>query len=179
MNRSRIVVLVVVMLTLVAIGHHQLAQLSNKTLNTSFVPVAQAYQSPGPTPSPSPTPGNQGCTPGFWKNHTSAWQCFSPGATVSSVFTGVDPSLASSTLLQALSFQGGSTLAGAEEILLRAAVAALLNACPGSGVNYPLTDAQIVTLVNDAIASGDRATILGVASALDGFNNLGCPINGR
>jgi hypothetical protein len=81
--------------------------------------------------------------------------------------------------LQALSFQGGSTLQGAEEILLRAAVAALLNSCASSGVDYPLTTAQVITLVDDAIASGDRGTILGVAAALDGLNNLGCPINGR
>jgi hypothetical protein len=46
-------------------------------------------------------------------------------------------------------------------------------------VDYPLTTAQVITLVDDAIASGDRGTILGVAAALDGLNNLGCPINGR
>ena len=30
-------------------------------------------------------------------------------------------------------------------------------------------------MVNDALASGDRATILALAATLDANNNLGCP----
>ncbi|MGN6675625.1 MAG: hypothetical protein ACTHMA_20205, partial [Thermomicrobiales bacterium] len=134
------------------------------------------------TPPPPPT-GNQGCTPGFWKNHTAAWASVpaSTNALVSSVFSGADSSLASATLLQALSFKGGSTLAGAEEILLRAGVAAYLNAGSGSGVNYALSQADVVKTVNAAIASQDRATIIDAAGKLDGYNNGlgGCPINGK
>jgi hypothetical protein len=35
----------------------------------------------------------------------------------------------------------------------------------------------VIAQVNAALASGDRATILSVASALDTANNAGCPIN--
>ena len=133
--------------------------------------------------APPPLTGTQGCTPGFWKNHTTAWTSVpaSPDALVSSVFSGADSSLASATLLQALSFKGGSTLAGAEQILLRAGVAAYLNAGSGSGVNYALSQTDVVIMVNAAIASQDRATITNAAEKLDGYNNGlgGCPINGK
>ncbi len=65
---------------------------------------------------------------------------------------------------------------GAESILLRAAVAALLNAADPL-ISYPLSTSQVIAQVNTAIASGDRSTILALASTLDADNNLGCPIN--
>ena len=34
----------------------------------------------------------------------------------------------------------------------------------------------LVETVNDALASGDRATILELAARLDADNNLGCPL---
>jgi hypothetical protein len=119
----------------------------------------------------------QGCTPGYWKTHTSAWQCYSTTTTVGSVFHPVVASLSGNTLLQALQGSGGSDLAGAETILLRAATAALLNACPSRGLTYPLTDAQIISMVNAALATGNRDTILTLATTLDTYNNLGCPLN--
>jgi hypothetical protein len=119
----------------------------------------------------------QGCTPGYWKNHLSAWNGtgYSPSQTVSSVFTNTG-SLGSATLLQALSFRGGSTLDEAKQILLRAAVAALLNASHPD-VSYELTEAQVISQVNAALASTDRSMILALASRLDGYNNAGCPLN--
>jgi hypothetical protein len=60
-------------------------------------------------------------------------------------------SLGNKTLLQALNFKGRSTLSGAEEILLRAAVAALLNSA-SAGVDYQLTTAQVIAEVNAALA---------------------------
>jgi hypothetical protein len=86
--------------------------------------------------------------------------------------------LDNNTLLQALSFGGGSDLTGAAKILLRAAVAALLNAAHPN-IDYPRTAAQIIADVNAALASGNRNTILALASQLDKDNNLGCPINGK
>jgi hypothetical protein len=116
-----------------------------------------------------------GCTPGFWKNCTQQWlnTGFSTGQPVSSVFTvpGCAGNLGSATLLQALSFKGGSGVTGAAQILLRAAVAGLLNSAK---LTYPLTTAQVISQVNTALATCDRGTILTLASALDGFNNLGC-----
>jgi hypothetical protein len=101
---------------------------------------------------------------------------------VSSVFTVASPpysaSLGSATLADALAFKGGSTIDGAAQILLRAAVAAVLNAA-SPDISYPLTVTQIVNQVNAALATGDRGTILALASQLDGDNNLGCPISGK
>jgi hypothetical protein len=97
---------------------------------------------------------------------------------VASVFSNAAafPILANSILQQGLSFQGGSTLQGAAEILLRAGIAAVLNAAH-PGVNYPLSTSSIVSQVNSALASNSRSTMLDLASALDADNNLGCPLN--
>jgi hypothetical protein len=124
-------------------------------------------------------PGEEGCTPGYWKNHTGSWAGtgFSPGQTAGSVFSlGGFPSLASQTLLQTLQGGGGPGTLGAARVLLRAAVAALLNAAH-SGVDYPRTASSIISDVNAALASNNRNTMLNLAAALDRDNNLGCPLN--
>jgi hypothetical protein len=126
-----------------------------------------------------PPPGNQGCTPGYWKQpqHLDSWVGYTPDQTVGSVFS-VGGALGSMTLLEALDVSGGggNTLTGASRTLLRAAVAALLNAS-SNGVNYPISTAKIISDVNAALASGDRKTILTLAGTLDGYNNLGCPLD--
>jgi len=121
--------------------------------------------------------GNEGCTPGYWKNHTSAWAStdYTTGQLVGDVFNGEEASLSGKTLLQALSFKGGNTIAGAEQILLRAAVAALLNATH-DGVDYLYGEAEILAWVNAALAGNDRSTILTLAAQLDAANNQGCPL---
>jgi hypothetical protein len=126
-------------------------------------------------------PGTQGCTPGFWKQefHFGLWVGYAPTQTVGSVFTGVlSSSLSNETLLDALQGGGGSGLSGAERILLRAAVAALLNSTNGS-VSYPFTTTVIVNSVNAALATGDRDAILALATILDNANNGvgGCPLS--
>lgn len=131
-------------------------------------------------PPPPPPPGKEGCTPGYWKANVkkgaSEWALagYSPAQSVGSVFAA--GSFNSATLLEALQFGGGSGVDGATQILLRAAVAAVLNAA-SPGVGYPLAVASIVGDVNAAIASADRSTILALASSLDATNNLGCPLN--
>jgi hypothetical protein len=121
-----------------------------------------------------------GCTPGYWKNHTDTWSdtAYTPSQTVGSVFSGASafPSLSSETLLDALQGGGGPGTLGAAKILLRAAVAALLNA-GDSDLNYPRTTAQILSDVNAALSSNDRDTMLTLASQLDADNNLGCPLS--
>jgi len=124
--------------------------------------------------------GDAGCTPGYWKNHTDSWAGtgYLPGQSTGSVFSGASafPSLASKTLLQSLQGGGGSGAEGAAKVLLRAAVAALLNA-GHSGVDYPRTTAEILADVNAALSSGSRDTMLALATELDNDNNLGCPLN--
>jgi hypothetical protein len=132
-------------------------------------------------PPPPPPPGDQGCTPGYWKANVKkgagewAAALLSPGQTVASAGF-VSATYGTSTLLQALEFGGGNDVSGATQILLRAAVAALLNAANPT-VEYPRSAGAIVADVNAAIAGGDRAAILALASALDGDNNLGCPLS--
>jgi hypothetical protein len=122
--------------------------------------------------TPDPT---QGCTPGYWKNHTDAWVTYTPDQTVDSVFTGADPSLGSAALLDALNFQGGSDLVGKEEILLRAGVAALLNTT--AGIDYGVSPKGIVTAVNKRLATQDPNKIIKLATELNARNNLACPLS--
>ena len=121
----------------------------------------------------------EGCTPGFWKNHPEAWEGYSTGQTLEAVFNVPDSfGLDSTTLLEALSFGGGNGSEGAARILLRASVAALLNASH-SDVSFPRSPADVIAAVNTALASGDRATMLALAGQLDADNNLGCPLGGK
>jgi hypothetical protein len=128
----------------------------------------------------SQTPGTQGCSPGYWKNHPAAWAAtdYAPTDTVGSVFTVPAnlSSFGSETLLKALAGGGGPGLDGAAQILLRAAVAALLNAS-NPGVQFPLTQSAVIKQVNQALASGNRDTMLTLADKLDKMNNLGCPLS--
>jgi len=123
--------------------------------------------------------GDDGCTPGYWKNHPDSWgpTGFATGATLESVFDvpngfGLD----ATTLLQALDLGGGPGAQGGAQILLRAAVAALLNAAHPD-VDYAQSSAAVIAAVNAALASGDRDTMLTLATTLDNQNNAGCPIN--
>jgi hypothetical protein len=149
--------------------------------------VAMLAVSAGPVSAD--TGGNtEGCTPGFWKNHTSVWQEYSPNQTIGSVFAGAPEPYASMTLLQGLNLQGGGGVAGAQEILLRAAVAALLNAAydsaDGEHLQFPWRrndvgvngEPPLIPTVNAALTSGSRSTILALATSLDAANNLGCPL---
>ena len=119
--------------------------------------------------------GTQGCTPGYWKNHPGAWERFSPTQTVGSVFEGASAALADDTLLEALNYTGGSGLLGAERILLRAAVAGLLNAA-ASGVDYGTSVTVVKRQVSNALLSDNRARILRLAAEIDTANNRGCPL---
>ncbi len=137
------------------------------------------------SPAQADKVGNEGCTPGYWKTHTDNWEEARPGQLVSKKYSAAAAtSLSTTTLLEALQGGGGPGVEGAERILSRAAVAAYLNAAhddlgypwrrnrDGLGGRPPLVDT-----VNAAFASGDRATMLDLATRLDRDNNLGCPLN--
>lgn len=122
-----------------------------------------------------------GCTPGFWKNHPGNWVGYSPNQTIGSVFNAACAApYAGSTLMQALNFGGGSGINGAKQILLRAAVAALLNAAhPNVGYGCLGNDPNaVIAFVNTALCSGVRGTILQAATFLDNCNNAqDCPLD--
>ena len=125
--------------------------------------------------------GNEGCTPGYWKNHTEDWQRFTTDTTLGEFFTfpAELSHFADDTFLEALNYMGGDDLSGKTEILMRAAVAAILNMAHHD-VDYPLRPysqpGNVQRMVNDALASLDEAVIVRTGSYLDKRNNLGCPL---
>jgi hypothetical protein len=150
-------------------------------VDASFAWNAAAVSIPGvsPPPPPPPPPGGEGCTPGYWKNHLGSWPPtgFSPNQALSTVFSaGGLGTLASKTLVQALDFGGGSSLTEKKQILLRAAVASLLNAAHPD-VDFGMTTADVIAAVNAALASNNKDTIVDLATKLDKANNAGCPLN--
>ena len=132
---------------------------------------------------PPPPPPMEGCTPGFWKQsqHFDSWASgilttqkiamYFPSA---SAYSLNGKTLDQYSLLEGLRFQGGSTASGKAETLIRAAIAALLNA---GGGNFAYTTAQVLSLVNAALASGDPAAMNALAGRLDVANNAGCTLN--
>jgi hypothetical protein len=143
-------------------------------------------------PASATAVGNsEGCTPGFWKNHTP-WTSYeveySTGQTVSSMLGGYTfPASLSqfqgTTMLEALQGSGGPGVTGAAKILLRAGTAAYLNA--DVEILYPYRRdttgfggvASLKSLITSALNSQDRATMLALAAQLDAANNLGCPLS--
>ncbi len=125
----------------------------------------------------------RGRTPGYWKNHPSEWNdpylpttttlagagFVAPPACLSLDIvkpTGID------TMMQALNYKGGSTLSGKAQILLRAAVAALLNEAE-FGNDFPpyASTADLVFAVNATLATCDGSAYTTLATTLDNWNN--------
>lgn len=144
------------------------------TMLVSAVPGLVLSHPPPPPPNGQP---KEGCTPGYWKqeHHFDSWTApYDPTDSLSSAgfsYAG----FGSITLLQALQGGGGPGVAGAVQILMRAAVAALLNAA--SSIDFGFDPAHVVADTNTALASNNRTTILNQAAEWDKFNNLGCPLN--
>jgi hypothetical protein len=76
------------------------------------------------------------------------------------------------TLIQALAYQGGSDLKGKGQILLRAAVAALLNE-QYFRAGYPTYNsvADLLAAVNATLATQDMQAYVDMAGVLDWWNN--------
>src|SRR5215211_4322487 len=143
------------------------------TVGPPGTPTPEPPGTPTPEPTPPPPtsapPNLEGCSQGFWSKHPSAWSGYSPSQTVGSVFAGLPSGIASLKLSDALKLRGGGLKA-----LTRQAVAALLGAA-NPDVDYPITEAQVVDMVNAAVASGSKANIESHTTTLDGFNMLGAP----
>ncbi|MFL6260839.1 MAG: hypothetical protein ACJ76Y_14105 [Thermoanaerobaculia bacterium] len=155
-------------------------QYENVGTATADPPSGPAVTSSDPSHYYGDVPPSTGCSPGYWKNHTGSWTAtgYKTFQSVQSVFSAASgyPSLGGATLLDSLSFQGGSDLNGASGNLLRAATAALLNAAHPN-IGFPRTVAAVLSDVNAALASRNRDTIISLAAALDADNNLTCPLN--
>lgn len=167
-------------MTCTASGTAVAGQYSNIGTASGTPPAGGAVTASDPSHYNGIAVADQGCTPGYWKNHTDSWPPtgYSPTQTVSSAFaqSALYPTLGAASLLDSLGFAGGAGAEGAAEILLRAATAALLNAAHG-GVSYPRTAASVIADVNAALATQNRDAMLALAAALDADNNRGCPLN--
>jgi hypothetical protein len=127
-------------------------------------------------PPPPPPPGGggaEGCTPGYWKqdHHFDSWQVYAPTDSFNAVFGITGPFADSLTLLGALQ-QGG----GGINALGRHAVAALLGSVH-SGVDYGLTEAEVIEKTKAAYESGIATQIEGTKNVFAALNEKGCPLN--
>ena len=127
--------------------------------------IPQAFA--GGTPAPSP----EGCTPGFWKNHTSEWVTYSPSDDFDTVF-GVNAFNPNKTFYQALRSGGGGVNA-----LGRHAVAALLNAAALGKSRFGLSAAEVISMVRAALAPGGN--VEGTKNTFESFNESSCALGGR
>jgi hypothetical protein len=119
---------------------------------------------------------DQGCTPGYWRNHADRWFGVAPTDDFDTIF-GVDLFQPNVTLGWAIWATGGGNNA-----LARHATAALLNAYGGvpNGdgtyvMNYPYTVDQVKAMVQAAVANG---TIEDTKNLFEAANELGCPLTG-
>lgn len=131
---------------------------------------------------------DQGCTPGYWKNHADRWLGISPGDGYDATFA-IASSLGSSfQLSHAIKAHGGG-----ESALARHATAGLLNAYggvpngDGTTVAYRYSPAQVRAIVQGAYATVDDPTtsknehaqaIEAAKDQLADANELGCPLTG-
>ena len=110
----------------------------------------------------------EGCTLGYWKNHTDRWTCYSTCTLYGAVFANAPTKLASLTLLEVLNLGGGGIYN-----LGRQSVAALLNTCHGD-IDYEIiTTEQLIAYVNANFSNAGPA-----GSYLDQLNNAGCELGG-
>ena len=126
----------------------------------------------------------EGCSSGFWKTDTKGkfdlqWTTHLPGDEYDTVFGEAillpakgnkDPN-ADPTLLEALKAKGGKINA-----LAREAVAALLNSVDTS-IMYPLTEDQVIAIVDAAVADGSDEAIENARAVLFDLNHAGCPLS--
>ena len=130
-----------------------------------------------------PIPCYEGGTPGFWKNKgvKVGWPApYTTSMELKDVFdipggsmTDNDkrPVYETDTLITALNYKGGEEISGMAQTLLRAAVAAILNAAHVE-INYPLSVDDIKMQVNAALATNNRTEMETLKDQLDYYNNL-------
>jgi hypothetical protein len=151
-------------------------KLKPRTLGVFIASVATAVVVAGLAASPAAA---HGCTPGFFKNHT---QYFTPSypttRTLGSTFPLVYPALANDTLLQALYYPGGPGMLGANQIFMRAAVAALLNAnntdIGTPGADFGMSTSYVLWFVNMMYTESNyRSALIAGGALFDEYNNDG------
>jgi hypothetical protein len=130
----------------------------------------------------------QGCSHGFWMNHAQVWpSAYAGDPEIGSVFTmdAAYAAISHKKFSEALAFTGGPTLVDMAGILMRDAVAGVLNAADPT-INYPIsTPAGVISDVNAALANGASASTVTAGrnileaekNILSGYNEGTCPYN--
>ena len=137
-------------------------------------PSAQAFGMTS-VATEQPSGGNQGCTPGYWKNSPGTWPAPfhpAPGPSIKVALeltesACVDAELLEITLGDALALKGGGVNA-----LLRHAAAGLLNAYALPSF-YP---SALVWDVSQALLDCDPDEIEALKNMLAAANEAGCPL---
>lgn len=122
--------------------------------------------------APPPPPSNQGCSPGYWKNHTAVgkWPApYTPNEQFSAVFENAFPG---KTLEQVLSTGGGGLTA-----LGRQTVGALLNAAKLGAPNFGLSSTQVINMFNSVFPGGNYGALQTTFENLTDVNGRVCPLN--
>ena len=125
-----------------------------------------------------------GRTPGFWKNKPETWPTpYTPSNQIQSIFAipgallnsgnlDLDRNGSRDTLMSGLNYRGGSGLSGGAQILMRAAIAALLNETYyGADFPFASSPADLIAKVNVVLATQSRSEYVSYASLLDYWNN--------
>ena len=157
--------------TRTAIGTGTPQTTATRVGTTTSVPTATATRTGTPQATATSSTGD-GCSPGFWKEHTEVWgpSGYAPNDSFESVF-GRDVFSNDPSLLDVLNKGGGGVNA-----LSRQAVAALLNASHPLG-GYPMTADAVIQAYEAAIDSGDPLVIESQKNVFDAFNNGRCRLN--
>jgi len=117
----------------------------------------------------TPPMGNEGCTPGFFRNNLTSWpEGAEPGDDFDTTLM-VDWFDSDISLLDALVLKGGGLNA-----LARHTAAAYLNALGGF---YPLATGEVKDLAG-AVDDDDPAAVEALKDLFEAMNELGCPLDG-
>jgi hypothetical protein len=118
----------------------------------------------------------EGCTPGYWKNHTDQWVTFTPDQPVDmfEIPAWLWMLMQNDTPMDLLKYRGGPGDDGAARILLRHAMAAMLNS-RHPDINYQVGRREIQERVRDAL-TGDREDMLQAKAVFEFLNERGCPL---
>jgi uncharacterized repeat protein (TIGR01451 family) len=154
-------------------------------VNTATAVGTDVFQnSDTATASATVTFGWYGRTPGYWKNTPEAWTSgYTTNQFIQDVFTipttllkagilDISSPTGKDRLIEGLAYKGGTNLNGGFQILMRAAIAALLNEAY-YGIYYPgaTSTTALIAEVNGVLATQNRGSYLALATTLDNWNN--------
>ena len=121
----------------------------------------------------------EGMSIGWWRTHRSVWDGYSTGDTAGDIFS-FPTSLGNLAAKNLFDILGGKIRMTDENAtasnLVKAAIAALLNAAHPE-INYPMSEAEIISEVNSALGSLNIGIMEDLTEELNEYNGLGGSID--